>query len=110
MYRNGGVPLGVGIVHGAAAAHNLRLAETQSRRLDAALLRREFELAARMMRHAAQRGLYAVGAPDRTAADLERDLREISEEYQAAWLLRNRPGGLSDSVARLERSRRDYTV
>jgi hypothetical protein len=24
------------------------------------------------------------------------------------WLLRNRPGGLSDSLARLERSRRDY--
>jgi len=33
---------------------------------------------------------------------------EIIDEYQAVWLLRNRPGGLSDSVARLERSRRDY--
>ena len=82
---------------------------TQSRRPDAALLRREFELAARMMRHAARRGLYAIGAPDRSAADLDHDLREIIEEYQAVWLLRNRPGGLNDSVARLERSRRDYT-
>jgi hypothetical protein len=81
---------------------------TRSRRPDAALLQREFELAARMMRHAAQRGLYAVGAPDRSASDLDRDLREIIEDYQAVWLLRNRPGGLSDSVARLERSRRDY--
>ena len=87
----------------------LPLGETHSRRPDAALLRREFELAARMMRHAARRGLYAIGAPDRSAADLEHDLREISEEYQAVWLLRNRPGGLDDSVARLERSRRDYT-
>ena len=43
------------------------LGEAQSRRPDAALLRREFELAARMMRHAARRGLYAVGAPDRSA-------------------------------------------
>jgi hypothetical protein len=61
-----------------------------------------------MMRHAARRGLYAIGAPDQSAVDLERDLREISIEYQAVWLLRNRPGGLTDSVARLERSRRDY--
>jgi hypothetical protein len=38
----------------------------------------------------------------------KRDLREISVEYQAVWLLRNRPGGLTDSVARLERSQRDY--
>ncbi len=82
----------------------------QSRRPDATLLRREFELAARMMRHAARRGLYAIGAPDRSAAELDRDLGEISGEYQAVWLLRNRPGGLSDSVARLERSRRDYTA
>ena len=87
----------------------LPLGETQSRRPDAALLRREFELAARMMRHAAGRGLHAIGAPDRSAADLEHNLREIIEEYRAVWLLRNRPGGLNDSVARLERSRRDYT-
>jgi hexosaminidase len=86
----------------------LPLSETQSWRPDAALLRREFELAARMMRHAARRGLYAIGSPDRSAAELERDLREISAEYQAVWLLRNRPGGLSDSVARLDRSQRDY--
>jgi hypothetical protein len=86
----------------------LPLGQTQSRRPDAALLRREFVLAARMMRHAARRGLYAGGAPDRSAVELEHDLREIIEEYRAVWLLRNRPGGLNDSVARLERSRRDY--
>ncbi|HSD83680.1 MAG TPA: beta-N-acetylhexosaminidase, partial [Anaerolineae bacterium] len=86
------------------------LNEAQSRRADASLLRREFELAARMMRHAAQRGLYATGAPDRSVTELNHDLGEIIEEYQAVWLLRNRPGGLSDSVARLERSRRDYAV
>jgi hexosaminidase len=84
------------------------LSSTQSRRSDAALLKREFELAARMMRHAARRGLYAIGVPDRSAAELDRDLGEIVDEYQAVWLLRNRPGGLSDSLARLERSRRDY--
>jgi hypothetical protein len=81
---------------------------TQSRRGDAALLQREFELASLMMRHAAQRGLFALGASDRSAAELERDLGEIIDEYTAVWLLRNRSGGLSDSVARLEKSRRDY--
>ena len=86
------------------------LNDTQSRRSDAALLRQEFELAARMMRHAARRGLYAIGAPDHSASELDRDLRDIIEEYQVVWLQRNRPGGLSDSVARLERSRRDYAV
>jgi hypothetical protein len=83
---------------------------TQSRRADADLLKREFELAARMMRHGAQRGLYAVGVPDRSTAELDQDLGEIIEEYKAVWLLRNRSGGLSDSVARLERSRRDYSA
>lgn len=84
------------------------LAEAQSARADAAWLRREFEFAAHLLRHGAQRGLLAIGAPDRSVSDLERDLREIIAEYQAVWLLRYRPGGLSDSVAWLERSRRDY--
>jgi hypothetical protein len=84
------------------------LRATQSQRADAALLQREFELAAHMMRHAALRGLYAIGAPDRSVPDLDHDLREIIEEYKIVWMMRNRPGGLSDSVARLERSRRDY--
>jgi len=84
------------------------LGTTQSQRKDAPLLQQEFELTARMMRHAARRGLYASGAPDRSAAELDRDLREIIKEYEIVWMMRNRPGGLSDSVARLERSRRDY--
>ncbi len=86
------------------------LSATRSSRSDAALLRCEFELAARMLRHAARRGLYAIGAPDRSAAELDRDLQEIIEEYQHVWLQRNRLGGLQDSVARLERSRCDYAA
>jgi hypothetical protein len=98
-------------LHEALAAIDRALVplnETRSRRSDAVLLRQEFELAARMMRHAARRGLYAIGAPDRSASELDRDLHDLIEEYQTVWLLRNRPGGLRDSVARLERSRRDY--
>jgi hypothetical protein len=35
-------------------------------------------------------------------------LRELGEEYKLVWLMRSQPGGLSDRVARLERSQRDY--
>jgi hypothetical protein len=84
------------------------LPAAHSRRPDAALLKREFELAARMLRHGVRRGLSAADAPDRSLAELDRELGDIIAEYTAVWLLRNRPGGLRDSVARLEKSRRDY--
>ena len=74
------------------------------------LLKREFALAGWMLRHAAQRGLLAIGAPMKSAADLDRDLSAIEGEYEAVWLARHRPGGLSDSLARMQRSRRDYTA
>jgi hypothetical protein len=40
--------------------------------------------------------------------ELDRDMGEFITEYQQAWLARNRPGGLVDSVARLEKLREDY--
>jgi hypothetical protein len=73
------------------------------------LLRREFELAGWMLRHAAQRGLLAIGAPLGSVRDLDRDLRAIVREYEVVWLGRNRPGGLSDRVARLARLH-DYVM
>jgi hypothetical protein len=39
---------------------------------------------------------------------LRRDMEEIVEEYRAVWLARNRPGGLEDSVRRMERILEDY--
>ena len=83
------------------------LSEAQSTRPDVGLLRREFHLTVRMLQHACWRGLLAIGAPDRSAHDLKGDLDEIITEYEAVWLARNRPGGLTDSVARLIQSRAD---
>jgi len=100
-------------LHAVLAAIDRALAplqETRSTRADVDLLKREFELAGWMLRHAARRGLLAIGAPIVAATDLDRDLNAIEREYEAVWLTRQRPGGLSDSVARLERSRRDYTA
>lgn len=83
------------------------LAKTASSRPDASLLRQEFDLAARMLRHACWRGLLAVGAPVRDTNVLMSDLENLIETYQQVWLSRNRSGGLPDSLTRLERLRKD---
>jgi hypothetical protein len=75
---------------------------------DGSLLLREFEHSARLLRHACQRGLLALGNGSRSPADLDLELREIMIEYQSLWLARNRPGGLVDSLARFEKARLDY--
>ena len=84
------------------------LAESLCIRSDAELLIAEFELTVHMLKHAVHRGLLAAGVQGYNKASLRRDLSEIIDDYRHIWLLRNRPGGLSDSLARLERSRRDY--
>ncbi len=78
----------------------LPLAQEQMAGPDADLIRREFHLIARLLRHACHRGLWALGEP--TGLPLADDLREIVAEYRALWLARNRPGGLNESAARLE--------
>ncbi|HEY6737813.1 MAG TPA: glycoside hydrolase family 20 zincin-like fold domain-containing protein [Actinopolymorphaceae bacterium] len=85
-----------------------KLGSAQSRAVDAELVRAEFENTARMLRHAARRGLVAVGAEqldDSFAAELE----QIITAYESNWSARNRPGGLPDSLGRLEALRSDYT-
>jgi hexosaminidase len=80
---------------------------------EASLVEAEFTNTARLLRHACRRGLLALGAEsDRDAArsDLATDLDVITEEYRRIWLLRNRPGGLDDSVGRLEALRMEYAV
>jgi hexosaminidase len=60
------------------------------------LLRREFQHAAAMARHAARRVL---GTADPSELDA------LVQELIALWPARNRPGGLPDSVAKLQASR-----
>jgi hexosaminidase len=86
------------------------IAQARMARPDADLIRREFAVTARMLRHACQRAALALHAADAGAAGtLDQDMQQIIAEYQQLWLARNRPGGLSDSVARLEQARADYT-
>ncbi len=83
------------------------LGQAQMARPDAALIVQEYENTARLMRHACRRIALAQGEPV-DHQELDQDLGSIIEEYQRLWLARSRPGGLADSVARLERAREDY--
>ena len=79
---------------------------------DRELILKEYDLAARMLRHACWRGLLAV-EPETAQSDelrhrLVRDAQAIIQDLQGVWLARNRPGGLDDSIARFEKARGDY--
>jgi hypothetical protein len=88
------------------------LGQAHMRRPDAALILREVEHTAHLMRHACRRGMLAIESePGKASAlrkELSEDMREIIRDHMQIWLTRNRPGGLRDSVARLEKMRADY--
>ena len=96
-------------LHAIEAATAL-LARERSRRPDAGLLRGEFELAAHLLRHAVGRLRLACDLGGATRSELGRDLRALLDEYRALWLARNRPGGLADSAARLEKLSSEYAA
>ena len=84
----------------------IRAAEPQC--ADAELVTSELLQAARLARHGAWRLLARVdgGAPDADA--LRTDLTEAISGQRAAWMARARPGGLPDSLARLEHTLAEY--
>jgi len=84
------------------AAVSAPLANARMTRPDAALVQAEYRQAARMLQHACRRVL------QENPAALKTDLQEIIVEHQRLWLARNRPGGLPDSVRRLEARLADY--
>jgi hypothetical protein len=74
---------------------------------DAQLIKDELTCAANLLRHACRLGIARIEAPEKKIgnipamrrAELAAELEQILDEYQRLWLLRNRPGGLADSVA-----------
>jgi hexosaminidase len=81
--------------------------DQQMQRADAALIMDEYECAANLLHHACGLGLLAFEDDPKVARPLARklrgDLKRLMGEYEHVWLARNRPGGLTDSVARLEK-------
>ena len=86
----------------------LPLEKARSARPDRDLIRQEFRLAERMLRHAVMRARLAAGREDIKSAALYVDMKAIIDEYKSIWLERNRPSGMRDSLARLEKARSDY--
>lgn len=75
---------------------------------DAALIRREYQCAAHLMKHACGRGRLAVSPDPLLARHLAEDMGGFLAEYREIWLERNRPGGLEDSTARFEKAIQEY--
>ena len=81
------------------------LAKVTMHRSDAALVQREFAFALQLMRYGAHRiTAYLAKENQRQAilAGLRVEFRKVVAEHKKVWLARNRPGGLTDSVKKLQ--------
>ncbi len=92
---------------------NLKRAESEIRRVGTAhhsgLETDEFANASGMLLHACRRGIWKLDPTTYSHAELADELNDILKEHRRLWLMRNRPGGLSDSAARLETILGEYT-
>jgi len=88
------------------------LSRAKIKRADNELIRDEIQLAARMMRHACRRCQLLHESTSSVDVgfirQMKADVMEWLEEYRRIWLERNRPGGLADSAARIERLVDEY--
>jgi hexosaminidase len=79
-----------------------RLDQARMARPDAALIAEEFRNAAQMLVHACRFGRSRLSPGSISPTELQADLRLLRGTHQRLWLARNRPGGLRDSLRRLE--------
>jgi hexosaminidase len=79
-------------------------------RPDADVIRSEVLLTAQLLRHACHRALAVTrgDASDGNYENLAVELKEIMAEYHRLWLIRNRVGGLTDSMVRFEKMLKEY--
>ncbi|NLF76659.1 MAG: family 20 glycosylhydrolase [Chloroflexi bacterium] len=84
------------------------LDSAQMARPDAGLVRAEYRMVADLLRHACWHGLQLAGQPVRTPGELLADLERLAAIMRENWLARSRPGGLDDSLARLDYLRGIY--
>jgi len=80
--------------------------ESRMARADARLIKEEYGLTLRMLLHACDRGIAVLEgtlADPAAASRLKADMAALTAAYRRIWKARNRPGGLSQSVGRLER-------
>jgi hypothetical protein len=92
-----------------------RLEKTNLQRLDGELVKAEYKLTARLMQHACRRGSLGLAALEpaekfQLVQELEADITGIIESFQQLWLARNRPGGLTDSMAGFVKLQQEYAA
>lgn len=83
---------------------------------DAHIVKREIVNAAKLAIHACHLGIEKLNAtngildnlPSENKYSLAKELEEIIAEYREIWVMRNRVGGLSDSVDHLNKLKRNY--
>ena len=85
-----------------------KIIQSKMDRPDASLVLQEFDVTVRMLIHACRRGQLASQESRILADELNNELQTLIQDYKQTWLARNRFGGLSDSLARLEKARMDY--
>jgi hexosaminidase len=68
----------------------------------------EYEVAIGLFKHGCKRLLLAYGDDSVSLAEMDSELRMLMQSYRIQWTARNRIGGLSDSLVRLERMLPDY--
>ena len=113
-------PLGKGVTPATLAAVRaiaedalIRLPQTSSQRPDAAWLMDETEQTARILIHACNRGMAILDGSIHAAVscrELTRELQAVMAGHERVWLRRNRPGGLTDSLALMAKAGADYVV
>ena len=95
-------------LHRAIAAMADQIAKlTQSQPADPRVVA-EYRTSMRLWQHGAKRLLIAQDDPTYSLDQMAAELRELRAEYVTNWLSRNRPGGLADSLTRLDRLAADY--
>lgn len=85
-----------------------QITETDMQTSEGNLVRAEYQQAAALLRHSAERGLIFFGEQTRTPADMLRELRVLIARQRENWLARHRYGGLEDSIARFEPLLNEY--
>jgi hypothetical protein len=77
-------------------------------RSDVDLILAELRNGVQMLRYACARGIFLKDASTSSSGRLRTWMQDILSEHRRLWLARNRPGGLADSAARLERIINSY--
>ncbi|MEN8183782.1 MAG: family 20 glycosylhydrolase [Myxococcota bacterium] len=101
---------GLGGLHEALARIGARIEASRPGCADGEAVQRELLQGLRLARHGAWRLAREVDLPRPPEAELGRDLTEAIAEQRACWLASSRPGGLDDSLSRLERTLAEYTT